>query len=207
MNENLSANNPNGSDSDFLDNILSEKTETKNPLSSAKAPYEEDDFWDIPLNTSNDFKKQIQNKEVQSTNSNVDQGKRIITEGERNASAQASTAMFNMLLTGGFTFFQNQKFNNKFSSEQKNTLESVQDKEDSSLTPAELALKRKYLKAEEIHNKKLDRIPLSDKQKKDLEEALSLYFKIKNISMPPEWLLIFTVGQILGSRGIDLAVD
>jgi hypothetical protein len=132
-----------------------------------------------------------------------------VSDDVKRASAETATLMFDefLQLTGNFAV--NTKFKKKITpEEQKRILEKdLEDADFDLLEEADRILKKKFERLLKNRDRKLKGIALDDPEKKRCFTSFYNYFKIKDIAMPPEWLLSFTLGSIVIDRTIDVMAD
>ena len=130
-----------------------------------------------------------------------------ITEKAKWSSARTAVGMLDLTQKGIFTPLHTWKFNKKFSSEEKEKILDIEDKEAALLDDKEKALKRKWDRLLKKYEKKKEQIPLNEQERKDLESAFYNYFDYKQKELSPEWFIGMAIVNSIGSRTIDLITD
>lgn len=126
------------------------------------------------------------------------------------ASAETATLMYDQALTVGCTIAINSKFNKKFTDDEKKQIldKNLEDTpEEALLNEADKQLAAKWKRLNKKKARSLNEIPLSDAEEKRITEAFYNYFKIKNITMPPEYLLLFNLVFTTADRIVETIVD
>lgn len=133
-----------------------------------------------------------------------------ITDAALRASAETATLMYGQVLEVGCTIAINAKFNKRFSEEDKKTIidKNLEDTpEEAILNEAEKQLAAKWKRLTKNRKRTLDKIPLQPDEEKRLTDGFYNYFKIKNISMPPEYVLFFNLFTTATDRIIETIID
>lgn len=130
-----------------------------------------------------------------------------ITEDAKRGSARVAIGMLELTQKGIFTPLLTRKYRKKFTAEEQERIIQNESKKKKDLTEDDLALSAKFDKLMSRMNRKIDAIPFDDREKKDLEEALYLYFDTKEKTLPPEWFVAMAVTNAIGKRAIDVFTD
>jgi hypothetical protein len=118
--------------------------------------------------------------------------------------------MYGQALEVCFTIAANSKLNKKFTAEEKKVIIDKDlefTEEEKLLDEAEktLAKKWKYYNKKRKHT--LAEIPLKEEEEKRLTNAFYNVFKVKNITMPPEYLLLANLLFTTTDRIVDAVID
>lgn len=137
------------------------------------------------------------------------ENRKPLTEEVKRTSARTAVSMFDMTQQMIFTPLLNRKFKRKFSETDINKLDDgLADADLNSLEDEEeKALKRKWDRLLKKHNKKMDDVPMGDREKKDMENAWYEYFTLTQKSISPGYLIAMTIANSLGRRAVDLFTD
>lgn len=185
-----------------LHDALAQATEYKNPSQEKSA-------WDFSnLDESQDNQEENENIENKGPEKPKNAPQKVSDEVKRD-SARTATVLFSQLIEVTGTFAINQKFKKKLSPEEKQRIieSDLEDKLLDEIDEADRILKKKFDRLLKQRDKKIKAIPLSNEEEKRCENSFYEYFKIKDISMPPEWMLGFTLGTILIDRTIEVVAD
>lgn len=125
----------------------------------------------------------------------------------KRASAQTATAAVDSLLTMACVPLIERKMRKRLTEEELDKGPDLEDRKDEELQDEELRIKKKWMRTMKLREHKLREIPLNSKEEKNLETAFYNYFKIKDIAMPPEWLLYISLSSILIDRVIEVVTD
>jgi hypothetical protein len=119
------------------------------------------------------------------------------------------------IVTGGLEFVTSgiimvilkKRFKNQFTEKEYDEFLLISDKPATALTPDETKLKNRI----DLANKKYEalklKVPFTDDEEKDLEQAWFQYLKMKNIEVPPGMLVALATVSIVGKRVLDVALD
>jgi len=197
---------------DDLLNRLSRSTETKAP--GATTANDVKPFWE---RTDEDFEPEPKKPEKTDENKPDTTGEQIqapaLSEKIKNASAATAVGALNVVLTGAFIPEQNfklkKKFKKSFSPDQLKTIEEkLSDCEDEDIEDAaEKLLKKRFDAIMKKYNKKIEAVPMSEKEREEFHQACFNYMEITGKSLPPGLFLGMSLTQIIGNRIIDAATD
>ena len=133
-----------------------------------------------------------------------------ITDAVKRASAETATLMYDQLLTVVCNIRINAKFKKRFSDEERarvidkdlefTEIEKLENQKDKDLAA-------KWHRLLKVRDKKIKEIPLSEQETKRHEDAFYNYFKIKDIALPPEWLLFGNLIFTTIDRVIETELD
>lgn len=119
------------------------------------------------------------------------------------------------IVTGGLEFVTSgiimvilkKRFKNQFTEKEYDDFLLISDKPAAELTDTEKKLKNRI----DLANKKYEtlklKVPFTDEEEKDLEQAWYQYLKMKNIEVPPGMLVALATVSIVGKRVLDVALD
>lgn len=119
------------------------------------------------------------------------------------------------IVTGGLEFVSSgiimvilkKRFKNQFTEKEYDEYLLLADKKADTLTDAETRLKNRI----DLANKKYEalklKVPFTEEEEHDLEQAWYQYLKIKNIEVPPGMLVALATVSIIGKRVLDVALD
>jgi hypothetical protein len=132
-----------------------------------------------------------------------------ITEDVRKASAETSKLLFDTAITMIGSLALKQKFKKRFSDEEQRVVieQDLADRKVEEVEEEFLTIKRKFDRLTKKLDKKLTAIPLDPTEEKTVYDAFYNYYKVKNIVMPPEALLFFSLGSILVDRTLEVTLD
>lgn len=130
-----------------------------------------------------------------------------ITEKSKRASARMGVSMYDTFQRGIFTAAVNIKTKNKLNKLDPDKLELVADVNKATLTGEAFQLRDKLDKILESRDKKMNRIPLDQQEKQDMEEMIYNYCDATDSILSPVWGLVFAMAAPLGKRATDLFAD
>lgn len=125
-----------------------------------------------------------------------------------NASARTAVATLNMTQSTLLRPLMKWRFKKICQKRFGDNIERALDLADTA-TPEDEAEQRIQSKMRRLVNqfeKKLDELPFTDEEEKDMELAFKTYFEVKQVAMSPEVLLYCSLASILGKRVIDVAM-
>lgn len=125
----------------------------------------------------------------------------------KRASAETATAALDSLLSMTCVPLIDRKIRKRLTEEEMDLGFNLEDKKDDELNDEELRIKNKFTRLMKLRQHKIDNVELSTKEIKNVETAFYNYFKIKDIAMPPEWLLYISLGSIVIDRVIEVVTD
>lgn len=125
----------------------------------------------------------------------------------KRASAQTATAALDSLLSMTCVPLIDRKIRKRLTEEEMDKGASLEDRKDEELNDEELRIKNKFTRLMKLRDHKIKNIDLSSKETTNIETAFYNYFKIKDIAMPPEWLLYLALGSVIIDRGIEVITD
>lgn len=198
---------------------LAQATEYKEPTGTTESWFaSENEINDIPSptgtpNTNTTILKepteQTSTTQTQSQTKEAASGTKV-PDAVKRASAETATLMWDQLLSVLGAWRVNSNFKKKFSeAEQTIILEkNLEDVPEENLTdPVEKTLHSKFHRLLKKRDQKMKNIPLSEDEKSRHEDAFYQVFKIKDIALPPEYLLYANLGFTLIDRIIETEVD
>jgi len=189
-----------------LEQELNEPTETKTPANNVSKAWTFEDEEETPAAEKPQADATKTTAETKTTPP-IDPEKpkdTKITDKAKKASARTAVNMLNLLQRGIFPPILNYKVQKKFTPEEIERLEEVQDAAKSALDDKDLALRNKFDRIMKSHNKKIEAVPFTETEEDDLEQAFYAYFDFKEKTLPPEWFLYMAVINTLGKRTIDV---
>lgn len=186
---------------------LAKAVEHKSSETVLKSPWKFDAEDDLPLPNVNP-----EGEEPSSTTDKPqpDQAARPkISEEIKKTSAETSTMLFDSVLKIAGGIIVSAKFKKRFNSEEMKTIleKDLEDKSLDEVDAQDLLLKKKFDRLLKQRDRKNNAIALDDDEHATVYDAFYQYYKVKDISMPPEALLYFTLGSILASRTLEIAFD
>lgn len=185
---------------------LSEATETKAPQADKAS-----DAWDFSkVDSATETVAEPGTEEpAKKEEAKEPKASAKVSEEVRKASAETATMMFDQLLQLTGNFAVNNKFKKKLTAdEQKRVLEKdLEDCELDALEEEDRILKKKFDRLIKNRDKKIKNIPLDADETKRCETSFNQYLKEKNIEVPSEYLLAFTLITILADRTIEVYAD
>jgi len=194
-------NNENTGDS--LDERLDRVTQEKNASAESTEQKDNSNFFS---KDENDFDPEPKTKNENEESTEEKPAQRL-TRDMKIASANSIIGMIN-ITTRIFIPIHNRKFQKKFTKEEILKLDKLVYKNSDQITDhEEISLKNKFDKLIKKHNKKLENVPLSEAEEKDLQTQLIAYMDFKNKTIPPEIGLLFNAISIIGNRVVDVTTD
>lgn len=125
----------------------------------------------------------------------------------KRASAETATAALDSLLGMVCVPLIDRKIRKRFTEEEMDKGAALEDRKDEELSDEDLRIKNKWNRLMKLRDHKIKNVDLSAKETKNCETAFYNYFKIKDIAMPPEWLLYISLGSIVIDRVIEAVTD
>lgn len=193
-----------------LHDRLSKATEHKTfsaPAPEPEKPKETSKQNSLGLGSDDDFEEKKTETKKPDSGSAGKKEEGPITEKTKRASARTAVGMLDLTQRGIFQPLQTWKFKRKFTNEEIEKIDLIEDKEDAKLEEKEIALKKKWNRLLKKYNKKYEDVPMKEKEKQDLEEAFYNYFDYKEKTLSPEWFIGMAVVNSIGGRAIDLITD
>ena len=189
---------------------LAQAVEHKSADNVLQSPWKFNDEDDAPIpGMDSDGSNDHPEGEKPKTSAPPSQSSPKISDEIKKASAETSTMLFDSILkiTGGIVV--NNKFKKRFSSDEMRTIleKDLEDKDIEDVDSQDLVLKKKFDRLLKQRDKKNKAIPLDDDEYKNVMDAFYQYYKVKDMSMPPEALLYFTLGSVLASRTLEITLD
>lgn len=202
---------------DLLQQLAAE-TETKTPGTGNNVI--ESNFWD-----KKEDQETIENKETTNTttaaNTDTTQNETKQTTEEtkterpkkldkeiKEASARTMVGMIDFTQKAIFIPAINYKFKKKFNDDEINRLDAgAEDADKNTLEGEDLAVRNKWDRLMKKRDKKIDAVPFTEPETKDITLACFNYMDVKEKELPPELFLYLTIGTILGKRAIDVFFD
>lgn len=159
-------------------------------------------FNESENSTENNFEQSTKSEQTQTP-------KHQSTEATKKMSAETAAFLFDEALQLIGIPITNYRFKKKFSDEERERIleNDIEDKLLEDLEDYDRVLKRKWNRLLKQRDNKIKAIPLNPDEKDKVEKAFYQYFKVKNIDMPPEWLLGFMLGRIIVDRTLEVALD
>ena len=189
-----------------LEQELNEPTETKTPANNVSKAwtFEDEEETQAAEKPQADATKTTAETKTNTATDNEKPNDKKITEKAKQASARTAVNMLNLLQRGIFPPILEYKVQKKFTPEEVDRLDTLQDAVKSDLDSSDMALRTKFDRIMKSHNKKIDAVPFTETEEKDLEQAFYAYFDFKEKTLPPEWFLYMAVINTLGKRTIDV---
>lgn len=189
-----------------LESELGTATETKTPANNVSKAwsFEEEENTPEPKKEPTDAVKTTTETKTTGEDTEPKEKNTKITDKAKKASARTAVNMLNLLQRGIFPPILNYKVQKKFTDQEIERLEEVQDAAKSALDDKDMALRNKFDRIMKSHNKKIEAVPFTETEEDDLEQAFYAYFDFKEKSLPPEWFLYMAVINTLGKRTIDV---
>lgn len=190
---------------DNLHDLLNQATETKEPSKTVSSH-----TWNI------EDAEVIENTPAQQTNTETEEIKPVdnlaekkVTDKAKRASARTAVNMLDLLQKSLFTPVLSIKYKKKFTHEEITKLEdkNLVDAKKDDLHDEDLLLRNKWDRLMKRCAKKIDEIPLTDEEKKDMEEAFYAYFDLKETTLSPTWFIGINVVNAMGKRAIDVFTE
>lgn len=180
-----------------IHNTLATPTEVKTPGSSQAFTW---NFDDSPEATES-----VENASIPASSD----GKKVISEEERRNSAETTVIMADQLVQLIANMRINAKFKNKFTEQERTTImeKDLEFADPNKLEEADRLLKTKWDTYLRRRDRKMEKIPLDKNEMRRYVDAVYQYYKVKNMTMPPEYLLLFNVAQHLIDRAIETEFD
>lgn len=189
-----------------LHSALEEATETKPPIDNATGA-----GWDFTKVTT-DEKETIDDKKPDTEERKGEEkskpGERV-PDTRKKLSAETATLMWDQFLQLVGNARVNSVFKKKLTPEEKERIltEDLEDKKLDEVEESDKVLKRKFDRLLKKRDAKIKNIPLNPTEWENHVKAFYNYFKVKDIELPPEWALAFTLGGTLVDRVIEVEAD
>ncbi len=135
-----------------------------------------------------------------------------ISERVKLGSAKTAVGMIDLtckgLLTPILTYKTKKKLEKTFDEKQTKLIEEkLMDAELNELDAAEKRIKKRFDSIMAKYQKKVDAIPMSEPEKKDMTDAFYNYFDYTQTSLSPGWYLGMAITDTVGKRMIDVLTD
>jgi len=130
-----------------------------------------------------------------------------VSDEEKRISAETATAALESFLEMLCVPLINRKFNKKLTIEEMDKGEANEYKAIETLTPGDQAIQQKFNAIMKKRDAKIKNIAFDTKETNRTEKIFYNYFKIKDIAMPPEWLLYVGLGNTIADRVIEVVTD
>lgn len=132
---------------------------------------------------------------------------KLITTKEAEASATVTIGIVDLMQRTVLNIVLNKKFEKKFTEEQMEIVDRVEDLPEDKLSPEESNLKRRFNKSFAKYEKTGDSIPFTPDEKDDMREILSEYYKVTGKSVSPNLLLAGAFIDKIGKRVATIMFD
>ena len=210
---------PESSAANDLQSYFAQSTAKKQPGSSnTSAP--KNSFWDasdsdfdIPVSKTNEKTIGV-NPPQTPTNSDqsTDSQPKKITEQTKRGSANAAAGMVDfstrLLLTPIHTYKLKKKIEKNFTDAQLNLIDSkLAESDESKLDAEELRIKRRFDSIMNKYQQKIDKLPMSESEKKEQADAFYNYFDYTNKTLSPDWYLYMSLINSVGGRVVDVFTE
>jgi len=196
---------------DLLSKLANAVTPKKEPGKLEPQPTK--NFWDSSESDFEPIKKEEKPKaEASSSEKSAGSTDTKVTDKIKMGSASAATGLLEVvtrsLLTGALSLKQKNKLKKAFTPEQiqlleEKLLDAVLDK----LDAEEKQLKGRFERLMTRYEKKVEKIPFSEKERNELKDAFFTYFDFANTQLSPKWYVIAEIVDKVGNRVIDTLSD
>lgn len=132
---------------------------------------------------------------------------KLITTKEAEASATVTIGITDLIQRTILNIVLNKKFAKKFTEEQMEIVDRVEDLPDDRLSPEETSLKRRFNKSFAKYEKTGENIPFTKPEKDEMKEILSEYFIVTGESVSPKLLLVGAFVDKIGKRVATIMFD
>lgn len=204
---------------DDLIERLKQATEYKQP--GQTAPKQTNNFWAA---SDDDFERpkpnaqtptpaQTQTEQTNTGNTPAQtQTENKISEKVYQQSARSAVHLvdfFNKITLGpALTFKLTKKIERTFTEEQQQLIETkLMDADPSKLDEKEKTLRNRFEGIVKKFEKKEEKIPMFDKEKRELQEAFEEYFKITNTQLSPKWFIAAELLEKVVGKWFDTLKD
>lgn len=130
-----------------------------------------------------------------------------ITTKEAEASATVTIGIVDLMQRTVLNIVLNKKFEKKFTEQQMEIVDRVEDTPEDKLTPEEASLKRRFNKSFAKYEKTGESIPFTVTEKDEMKEILSEYYKVTGKSVSPNLLLAGAFIDKIGKRVATIMFD
>lgn len=137
-------------------------------------------------------------------------GKVKVPDKIKKQSAETATMMWDQLLTAFCTWRARKKYEKKFSVDEMNLVvdKNMEDAPETNfIEEKEIITYKKFHRLTKKLQRTMSKIPLTEDETRRHEDAFYHVFKIKDISMPPEWILYANLGFTLIDRLTEVEFD
>lgn len=143
------------------------------------------------------------------TEAEAPKGSEKVSDTLKKQSAETATLMWDQFLQLAGNARVNSKFKKKFTKEESQKIieHDLEDTKYNDVEEEDKVLKTKFDRLLKKRDRVILNIPLNEKEYKNHVAAFYNYFKVKDIEMPPEWALGFTLGATFIDRSIDIEFD
>jgi len=189
-----------------LHDKLRQQTETKAPSANAQSL-----SWmpegDEGINTATETIEETKTTEPTTAPASK---KEMVPDSVKRASAETATLMYDQLLTVFGSFRVNTKFKKRFSIEemmQVNDLDLEHTPIENLTSDVDKQIHIKFNSLLKKRDKKIAKLPLDDYETKRITDSFYHVFKLKDIAMPPEYLLYANLAFTFIDRAIETEID
>ena len=188
-----------------INDFFSSETEIKNPVLETVID-KPISAWGSDFDTTRAMATEPKQTPVVAE-SKVESIVKTITAKEAEASATVTIGIVDLMQRTVLNIVLNKKFEKKFTEEQVQTVDRVEDTPDDKLTPEESNLKRRFNKSFAKYEKTGDSIPFTADEKDEMREILSEYYKVTGKSVSPNLLLAGAFIDKIGKRVATIMFD
>lgn len=190
-----------------LEAAFAQETEQKSPTTPTTEPTiasANQAFWGDQSNPD-DFEAKVTpiSPDINKVATPIEPEKPKITAEAARNSAKVAVGMLDITQSGLFSVMLKRKFRKKYSQKELDWLENNPGKTESD-DETERKIIEKHQKLELRLTKKMDAIPFKKDEEEQLVGSIAMYFKEKQIELPPSYLLVFAVVDVIGTRAISV---
>lgn len=132
---------------------------------------------------------------------------KTITTKEAEASATVTIGVVDLMQRTILNIVLNKKFEKKFTEQELETVDRVEDLPEEKLSPEESNLKRRFNKSFAKYEKNGASIPFTPDEKDEMREILAEYYKVTGKSVSPNLLLAGAFIDKIGKRVATIMFD
>lgn len=193
-------------DQSEISDFFSSETEHKTPVTESTTEKAISD-WGSDFDTTKASALEPKQAPQANTEKAPESIVKLITTKEAEASATVTIGIVDLMQRTVLNIVLNKKFEKKFTEEQMEIVDRVEDLPDDKLSPEESNLKRRFNKSFAKYEKTGDSIPFTSDEKDEMREILSEYYKVTGKSVSPNLLLAGAFIDKIGKRVATIMFD
>ncbi|OFY83646.1 MAG: hypothetical protein A3F72_15325 [Bacteroidetes bacterium RIFCSPLOWO2_12_FULL_35_15] len=196
------------SDENEINDFFGSDTEQKTPVIETTAEKTISE-WGNDFDTKKASEEQVivQTKQPVKQEVKTESIVKKITQIEAEASATVTIGVVDLMQRTILNIILNKKFEKKFTEDQIEIVDRVEDLPDDKLTPEEVSLKKRFNKSFAKYEKTGETIPFNAVEKDEMKEILAEYYKVTGKAVSPNLLLAGAFIDKIGKRVATIMFD